>query len=269
MPVPEERDRVPDWFVERLVANDLPAADAARIRARLEAAGELHRVRELEESNSAILADRSAADVALEVHRRRNQRTDAARERPRTLRAFAPRALAVGSALALGTLIATRWLPIETEGTGALPSVPTEGSSPKEMATIKGLSPHVVVYRKTNASPDRLSASTVVHGGDTLQVTYVAAGRRFGVVASVDAAGSITLHLPERPGPAAPLVGQGETPLPHAFELDDSPGFERFVLVTGDRPFSTTEVVESLRPGGAPLPIDLTASDITLRKAPQ
>jgi hypothetical protein len=268
MPVPEERHRVPDWFVERLVANDLSPSAAARIRARLEASGELHRVGELEASNAAILAEHSAADVAVEVQRRLHQRNDGAHERTSTIPRLATRAFAIASAVALVGALAMRWPAVETPGT-TVPLLAAEGSSPKEMATIKGLSPHVIIYRKTTANPERLSGSTQVRAGDTLQVAYVAAGRRFGVVASVDATGSVSLHLPERPGGASPLVGQAETPLPHAFELDDSPGFERFIFVTGDRPFSTTDVVESLRPGGAPLPADLTASDVILQKTAQ
>ena len=41
----------------------------------------------------------------------------------------------------------------------------------------------------------------VVRKGDTLQLGYVAAGKRFGVIASIDARGTVTLHLPETPGP--------------------------------------------------------------------
>ena len=104
-----------------------------------------------------------------------------------------------------------------------------------------------------------------MHKGDTLQIRYVAAGKRFGVIASIDARGTVTLHLPETPGPAAALQRDGERTLPHAFELDDSPGFERFIFVTSDAPFATAEVASRLKSGHA-LPAALTAFELTLNK---
>ena len=115
----------------------------------------------------------------------------------------------------------------------------------------------------------RLPAGAAVRPGDELQLSYVAGGRRFGVVASVDTRGTVTLHLPETPGAAPTLAPGKETKLPHAFELDDSPGAERFVFVSGDQPFSTDVVAEALRPGGAPLPGELTLIDLTLQRTPR
>ena len=90
--------------------------------------------------------------------------------------------------------------------------------------------------------------------------------RPFGVVVSIDGRGTVTPHLPVPPGPAARLAERRETLLPHAYGLDNSPGFERFVLVTADKPFDTAVVIESMRPGGPPLPAEFSTVDITLRK---
>jgi hypothetical protein len=54
--------------------------------------------------------------------------------------------------------------------------------------------------------------------------------------------------------------------LPVAFELDATPGFERFVFVTSDAPFDTAPVVAALRRDGPPLPPDLTLSSLTVYK---
>jgi hypothetical protein len=52
------------------------------------------------------------------------------------------------------------------------------------------------------------------------------------VVLSIDGRGAVTWHLPpEYPGPAARLGSGVETTLPWSFELDDAPGFERFVMI--------------------------------------
>jgi hypothetical protein len=106
----------------------------------------------------------------------------------------------------------------------------------------------LVVYRQADNGVERLSGDSRARAGDVLQVAYVGAGRRYGVIASIDALGVVTLHLPETPGRAVRLE-RGETPVPHAFELDDSPGFERFAFAASDAPFATSTLVDALRSG--------------------
>jgi hypothetical protein len=76
----------------------------------------------------------------------------------------------------------------------------------------------------------------------------------------------VTLHLPETSGRAAPLDARGETPLPHAFELDATPGVERFVFVTSPEPFDTGAVVAHLEGRAAHLPAGLSLRSIELEK---
>lgn len=85
------------------------------------------------------------------------------------------------------------------------------------------------------------------------------------MVASCDAPGAVTWHLPEAPGWAAALVKDGERALAHAYELDASPGFERFVFVTADVPFDGDVVVRNLKQG-TPLPQDFAMWSMTLAK---
>lgn len=136
--------------------------------------------------------------------------------------------------------------------------------SDDELAAARGGAPRLAIYRKGDAPLRPLPSHSAVRPGEVVQLAYVSAGRRFGVVASVDARGQVTLHLPEAPGQAAPLDGQGPHPVPSALELDDTPGFERFVFVTGDVPFSTEVVVEALRHGW--LPRELDVREIVLQK---
>jgi hypothetical protein len=106
-----------------------------------------------------------------------------------------------------------------------------------------------------------------VRAGDLLQLAYVAAGQRFGVVASVDGRGAVTLHLPEAAGPAAVLDERGETALPHAFELDDTPGVERFVFVTSGAPFEAGAIVAHLEGKAPRLPAGLSLRSVELEKS--
>jgi hypothetical protein len=61
------------------------------------------------------------------------------------------------------------------------------------------------------------------------------------------------------------LAKDGERALAHAYELDKSPGFERFVFVTADTPFATDLVVRMLKQG-ATLPQAFASWSITLEK---
>jgi hypothetical protein len=140
------------------------------------------------------------------------------------------------------------------------------GEDQPESIGIKGdLKPALRIYRKTSSGSELLRAQANVRRGDTLQIRYVAAGKRFGAIASIDARGLVTFHLPEMEGPAVVLDRDGERALPHAYELDDSPGFERFVFVTSDAPFTTTEVIQALR-DGRDLPAPLALFEIALKK---
>ena len=57
----------------------------------------------------------------------------------------------------------------------------------------------------------------------------------------------VTRHWPESGKVAGALEGRDALPLPHAYQLDDAPGFERFFFVTADRPFDVEVVLEAAR----------------------
>ncbi|MBV1858131.1 MAG: hypothetical protein KUG77_06935 [Nannocystaceae bacterium] len=142
----------------------------------------------------------------------------------------------------------------------------------------RGLRPHLEVDRNTAGTIDRLHSGARVGRGDVVQLSYVAAGNRFGVIVSVDGRGEVTLHHPEDANEVPRVKTRGETPLASAFELDDAPGFERFFFVTGRRvsldPHAVVEAAHVLAtqgPGAAqaeslPLPTELRQSSFLLRK---
>jgi hypothetical protein len=181
-----------------------------------------------------------------------------------------------------GRRLAIIWRPVwalsfATAGAAALallfmhaPPGPSRSNPPfarleQETVTSKGLQPSLGLYRKTATGVERLAAAAQLHPGDVVQLRYIAAGKPYGVVASCDARGTVTLHLPETPGAAVALVKDGERALAHAYELDSSPGFERFVFVTADAPFDTELVVRNLKQGVA-LPRGFAIWAITLEK---
>ncbi|MBI1860160.1 MAG: hypothetical protein HYR96_04485 [Deltaproteobacteria bacterium] len=135
---------------------------------------------------------------------------------------------------------------------------------PNETDRIKGLSPFLTIYRKVGNSFERMSSNSKVAEHDIIQISYVAHDARFGAIFSVDGNGKLTLHYPERPGPAAKLITSGEVILPDAFELDSSPQFERFVFVTSPDSFETQSLIEHFQQGS--LPKQYMSSSVLLKK---
>jgi len=144
---------------------------------------------------------------------------------------------------------------------------------------IKGLRPHLRLHRQRNGAIEELHDGDVARAGDLVQISYMAAGNRHGVVLSLDGRGQVTLHHPARPDGSTALEARGEHALDHAYELDDAQAYERFVLVTaGDEALSTATVLAAARDlagrGRAgrhsplPLPERWQQSSILLHKRP-
>lgn len=250
--------RTPDVLVERLRAGDLPPEEAARVRARLEAEGGLGRLEALARDDAAFLAAHPPGPALGEIRRRAGL---AAPPRRRSGRLVWLPALAAAAAAAVVALRA--------------PVAPAVREDGLEDTRAKG-DPRLELHRRRGAgAPEALRSGAAARGGDLLQVSYVAAGAAYGAVVSVDGRGAVTLHLPERTGPAARLQGGGAIPLAHAYLLDDAPRFERFFLVTSAEPFDAGVVADAARrladAGRAatdplPLPAGLAQRDLLLVK---
>ncbi len=254
---------IPDWLLERLAAGELPSAQADALMKRLHESGDEQRLVEIHGSNDAILATHTPQAVATEIKRRlvlsqspsaaeRLRRSSAQRMRPLWALSMATACLA-----GLAMLWAVR------DHRGRVATRPAEHAD--EERTKGDVKPELLVYRKTTAGSEQLHGYAIVHRSDTLQIRYIAAGRSFGIIASTDSRSHITFHLPEAPGPAAQLLRDGERALPHAYELDDSPGFERFVFVTAEAPFDSNDILPLLK-NGSPLPARFSWYELVLKK---
>ncbi len=229
--------RTPDWLLERIALGELPPAEltAARAQLALEPDGPA-RLAALEAENHALLEKYPSATMAREVLARAAQAREATRERP--LRRFAP-TFALVPALAVAALfIVTR------PGSGPVDA----GAELPEVTRTKGLLPQLVVHRQGDTGPERLVDGAAAAEGDVVQVSYVAAGRRYGVILSVDGRGVVTVHAPDVSASAPiALAASGTHALPRAYSLDDAPAFERFLFITSDTPFALDEVLAAAR----------------------
>jgi hypothetical protein len=237
-----DKKPVPDWLLERLALGELDAETAADVRRRLAAEGRAvdDVMAAVAASNREILDEHGATPTGAAIRQRAARA--AAAERPARKGSFllfgAPLALAGAAAL---LLVARPWRH------GTVHDVIGEADDGR----IKGdekLQPRLYVYRHHEVGDQQLTDGARAAHGDLVQLAYGSRGGGYGVVLSIDGAGKVTLHWPERlDGDAPALKPAGETRLPSAYELDDAPAFERFFLVRSPSPFSVATAIGAAR----------------------
>jgi hypothetical protein len=238
-------DRLPDWLLERLALDELSEDKKRDALQRLaQEPGGMARLEALKRSDAEILATYDPkVMVARIVDRSRRQAFR--RERPKrwTVVAFG---LAAATAAAMALL--------------ALPSARNVMLVPWESDTrVKGLEPTLLVFRRTPHGIEQLAEGSEARVGDQLQLAYVAAGRKYGAIFSIDGRGVVTMHYPEGHGhetadlrlPPKAKGASGPTALSQAYALDDAPDFERFFFVTSDASFDLERVLAAARALGA------------------
>lgn len=218
--------KITDLKVEQLVLGELDPEEARAVESALEAQGD-PRLAAIQASNEEILEELPPSTVAAEVQRRSDQRQPS---RSRTAWLAVP----VMAAAAVVLWVATADHEPAGAPEGATPAIFRDDLvAANDTVRIKGSAdPHLLLYRKRDTGEEKIEREQLVRAGDVLQISYVAAGRLRGVVFSIDGAGAVTLHHPNTLGEPTMLQESGETPLPHGYELDDAPDFERFFFVT-------------------------------------
>ena len=222
-----KKRRVPDILIEQLLLGELPEAKARQLR---DDPLVRARVEELKASDRQIL-ERYPPEVMGKRIGWRLEKAAPARPARRPLARLVPAAGIAALLIAAGVVLAT--------------VVPRRDDT--EVTRLKGGRPHLVIYRKTDAGAEALAAGSGIRAGDVLQIGYVAAARKYGVIFSIDGRGVLTLHFPASPAAPSLLSDGGETRLDYAYQLDDAPGFERFFLVTADRAPAIDEVLAAGR----------------------
>ena len=261
---------VPDLVLERHRLGELPPGEAEALARRLDRDEGLRRRLEALDRSDEEIRRLYPPDWLAGRIRERLGREHPARPAPRATWSVswpAPTALAVAAAL-----VAVLWprLPSPPPVAPAVEPGPAEATGDR----IKGLKPALVLFRKTPAGSETLAARDVARAGDVIRIGYRAAGRRYGVILSLDGRGTVTLHLPAQGGGAAVLRSGDVALLDTAYELDDAPRWECFFLVTAASPFDVAPVLEAVRgaasggqaPDALRLPRELEQSAFVLEK---
>jgi hypothetical protein len=247
--------------VERFLLGQLSPEREARLRARLGDA-QLAELERMHAEQSAELFERlppAHFQKLVEARARTQERSRAVRKAP-----WLVPALVVGLAAAFVAVA----LPEREPGTAPKDAL--------EDTRAKGLAPTLLVFRRQAGGVEELAPLSQVAPSDVLQLGYVAAGRPYGVIVSLDGAGAVTLHSPAQERATPLLEPAGKHMLESAYQLDAAPHFERFVLVTSETPFDLATVLRAAsekakqadaREGPLALPSGLEQTSFVLRKA--
>jgi hypothetical protein len=227
---------VPELWLEQAALGELSDASRLALEARIEP-DELSRQRTaLQQANEQTLRELPSHRL-VDAIKRRAQR---AKRQDRTHQWMSV-AGSAATALSLAALLVVVY-----DDYSQVPPSADRGEHGLEETRIKGLSPHLVVYRKRGDVVERLADGAKAHAGDELQLAYVAARRAHGVVVSIDGAGAVTMHL-SLSGSSAALSMPRETLLAESYRLDAAPAFERFFLVTSGHVFDALQVERAAR----------------------
>jgi hypothetical protein len=227
---------IPDWLVERAALDEVSPASRPRVDAA--DSGELAaRVAALRAENAAELAAHPPSVAVAQIERR----IDAART-ALTARERRQRWLWIG-ALTSAAAVATAFVVIDRSVTAGVVAEETD-----EVTRVKG-GTRLVAYRHNGDRVERLEQGALVRAGDLIQLRYHPGGRSYGLIASLDGAGVVTLHHPasEDAPPSATALASRSATLPHAYALDDAPRFERFFFVTSDAPIDVAQTIAAVR----------------------
>jgi len=224
-------DYVPDLILERYHLDELPRQEKDRVERLLHGDQLLRdRLKALEASDEEIARQRPADWLAQRVRERLAARAPQPRVRPQGLRRIVLATALTGAALV--AVVAVPWGSFLATG---------------ESDRIKGLSPSLIVYRRTAEGSETLANGAVARAGDLLRLGYASAGRGYGVILSIDGRGVVTQHLPPDGPRAASLRSGGTVLLDQAYELDDAPAWECFYFVTADHAFDVGPIMDAAR----------------------
>ncbi|HEX9902376.1 MAG TPA: hypothetical protein VGB72_05895 [Acidobacteriota bacterium] len=258
-----------NWELERFLLGELPARRMAEIRASLLTDPELARkIDELRRSDQDILAhyppEAILPGARRQAERREQRQPSDSRGRPSFWRhvLYSAPILATAAVLLLVVLSDRTPSGIRIKGPEGLDPAKTQ----------------LLIYKKTNTGNVILKDGDTVRAGDLLQLAYVPAGKKYGMILSIDGNGVVTPHYPPDGKGFSRLKQEATVLLPNSYELDQAPEFERFFFITSTSDIKTQDILDKARTLGRSLqaartsPLDLPGNSfsqfsILLRKA--
>jgi hypothetical protein len=219
---------LPDWLVERAALDEVSPANQARLAAADPA--------ELQAGVAALRADTAtelAAYPAGPAVAQIAARVAAERRRRAQRRYWLLGAVTSAAAVAVAILVLRPTAQMQTR------------EDDPEITRVKGAT-RLLAFRLAGDHVEKLEPDALANPGDIIQLRYNAGGQHYGIIASIDGAGSVTLHYPASED-ASPALSPKTTALPNAYELDAAPRFERFFFITDNQPLDVKGTLAALR----------------------
>lgn len=239
---------IPPLLIERAALGEFGPKELEELRKRFGPSFDV-RVEELVAHNESW-----AQDDARKVEVKQIEHIAQSEQEPSRWRAwFAVPAAAAVACVALFLLVRDLGPESSPKDLVAMADEPRAPAQPREETRLKGLSPHLTLHRKTDKGQERLAPNALAKRGDLIQLSYVAADAKFGVIVSIDGRGQSTLHFPSQQHGKVTLNRKGKVPLAHAYELDDAPDFEKFYFVSYAGPKAPKNFVAEVLKGAEAL----------------
>ncbi|MFP4014569.1 MAG: hypothetical protein ACLFVQ_10815 [Chitinispirillaceae bacterium] len=226
---------VPLWKLERYLLGELPDQEMESIRKQIESdTGLKNRLEDLKRQYAELEAVHLSGEMIQGIRNRLKTEKPAFSLWQLGLKNLKP---------AMGVLALLILIPF-----GVRMFRPPTVMEPAGLAQtrIKGMNPELHMFRKVKGGSQPLLSGALAGEGDLIQILYNAAGMEYGAIVSVDGAERTTYHLTENRNEAVKLAQGGPIPLDFSFELDNTPGIEKFFFITSHRPFALDTVLSPI-----------------------
>ncbi len=238
------RQEPPDWLLEQYHLGELGPDQRARVELALANDPSVKgRLDALAADDQQVLASHPPARVAASIR--------AAAKAPTTAFGWRPALAGLAALTVTGVLVGLVLVDPGADDT-----------------RLKGTGAPLTLFRLTPTGAEPLASGREVNAGDVVQARFRLEKRSFVTLLSFDALGQVTIHSDDAFEPGSHVSAT-------SFELDRTPGFERFVLITSpvklavDRAtIAAQEAAHSPEPRDAPLrlPKESTQTSFVLVK---
>ncbi|MBP7735632.1 MAG: hypothetical protein KA369_06625 [Spirochaetes bacterium] len=219
---------IPDITLERYLLNELTPDVMERIRETMKADPLLRkRIEQINESNGKILRRYRPETIVPRIIEWASLSGIA----PAPGRRFSRAMVLVPSMAAVAAVAVLVLFPIIRSGNDTIPD-----PFMNDVTRVKGTGAQLYVYRKSGSGAEQLSAASKVRDRDLLQIAYYSAEDTHGVILSLDGRGTVTQHYPASPSRDTRIEKNRKIFLRSSYELDDAPGFERFIFISSRSP---------------------------------
>jgi len=217
------KKHVPEIYLEQLYLNELSSQKAETIE------NKDNLIKNIELSNKEILEKYPPSFINENIIRKMNNKPEI-KSKKIIFTPFLLKSVPIAAALIFLTLNLSHL---------------SQNTKPDDIIRSKGLAPELSVYIDKDNSPAELFNNDLVSESDLIQLTYNAAGNKFGVIFSIDGRGIITLHYPDNKNGIPFIDPNGSHALPFSYELDDAPKFERFFFISSKQEFNISTILKS------------------------